>query len=377
MTVTVKTVDSKKDLRSFVNFPIALYKDMPGYVPGLFIDEMNTLDSSKNPAYDFCESRLFLAYKGDELVGRVAAIINKKANARWDHQEVRYGWLDFVDDKEVSQALMDAVAQYGREKGMKTMTGPLGFTDFDPEGMLVEGYDYLSTMALRHCWPYYKEHMEGMGFTKEIDWLEYKVYLPDVVPEKYERVAKMVSERYGLHVRKITKKEVRQEKLGLKIFGLVNETYKNLYNFTILPDKVIDSYVGFYLGLLDLKFLTLVEDDEKNIIGFGISMPSITRALKKCNGKLFPFGWYHVLKSMYFKYEENVELLLIGVKPEYQKKGVNALIFHDLIKVYKEAGFRYAETNAELENNHNVQAQWTGFETEQTKRRRIYKKDLC
>lgn len=159
MTVTVKTVNSKKDLRSFVNFPLSLYKDMSGYVPGLFIDEMNTLDSTKNPAYEFCESRLFLAYKGDELVGRVAAIINKKANARWDHQEVRYGWLDFVDDKEVSQALMDAVAQYGREKGMKTMTGPLGFTDFDPEGMLVEGYDHLSTMALRHCWPYYKEQI--------------------------------------------------------------------------------------------------------------------------------------------------------------------------------------------------------------------------
>lgn len=376
MSVTIKTVRSKKELKAFVNFPLSLYKDMPGFVPSLYFDEINTLDPSKNPAYDFCESKLFLAYKDGKLVGRVAAILNKKANERWNHEEIRYGWFDFVDDPEVSKALIDAVCEFGREKGMNTITGPLGFTDFDPEGMLVEGYDFISTMALHHNWPYYKDHMQAMGFEKEVDWLEYKVYMPDAVPEKWHRVANLVKDRYNLHVRKVTRKEVTKGGIGYKIFDLVNETYGSLYNFTILPKKVIDSYIGVYLGLIDLKFISLVEDADNNLVGFGISMPSITRALQKCKGRLFPFGWFHILRSMYFKYEESVELMLIGVKPEYQKKGVNALIFDDLIEIYRKAGFKYAETNAELETNHNVQSQWNGFKTEQTKRRRIYQKAL-
>lgn len=349
---------------------------MPGFVPSLYYDEMNTLDPAKNPVFEFCEAKLFLAEKDGKTVGRVAAILNKKANEKWDHEEIRYGWFDFIDDREVSKALIDAVCAYGREKGMKSVTGPLGFTDFDPEGMLVEGYEHISTMALHHNWPYYMEHMEAMGFEKEVDWLEYKVYLPEIIPEKYHRVAEMVKERYGLHVHKVTRKEVTKGGYGYKIFDLVNETYGSLYNFTILPRKVVDSYISTYLGLIDLKFITLVEDADNNIVGLGISMPSITRALQKCKGRLFPFGWFHVLRSMYFKYEESVELMLIGVKPEFQKKGVNALIFDDLIKIYTEAGFKYAETNAELESNHSIQTQWNGFQTEQTKRRRVYKKSL-
>lgn len=376
MAVTIKQVQGRKDLKDFVAFPVRLFKDMPGYVPSIFFDEMDTLDPKKNPVYEFCETALFLAYKDDKLVGRVAAILNKKANKEWNHNEIRYGWLDFIDDREVSQALMDAVIEYGRQKGMDTVTGPLGFTDFDPEGMLVEGFEHLSTMALRHSFPYYKDHMEAMGFEKEIDWLEFKVFMPDQIPEKITRVAELVEQRYNLHMRKVTRKEIRQEGIGYKIFDLINETYSKLYNFTILPKKVVDSYVNFYLGLLNLDFITLVEDEQKNLIGFGICMPSITRALKKCNGKIFPLGWYYVLRSMYFKYEESLELLLIAVKPEYKKRGVNALIFADICKRASAAGFKYAETNAELETNLDMQTQWGSFEREQTKRRRIYKKSI-
>lgn len=373
MSVTTKKVQNSRDLRSFVNFPLKLYKDMPCFVPSLYMDEVDTLSPQKNPAYEFSDAALFLAYKDGVLSGRVAAIVNHRANESWKHDEVRFGWFDFIDDLEVSRALIEEVRAFGLKHGMKTITGPLGFTDFDPEGMLIEGYDRLSTMALHHNWPYYMKHMEAMGFEKEIDWLEYKISIPETVPEKYPRVAAIVSEKYGLHVHKLSRREVKRSGLGYKLFDLINETYSQLYNFTLLPKRMIDKYVGFYLGVIDLKFVSVVEDSDNNMVGFGITMPSITRALKKCNGKLFPFGWFHILRSMYFKYEENVEMLLIGVKPEYRNKGVNAIVFADLIPRFIEAGFKYAESNAELETNYAVQTQWLGLEYEQCKRRRVYK----
>lgn len=376
MSITIKRVQNSRDLRTFINFPIGLYKDMPSFVPSLYMDEVDTLSPKKNPAYEFSDAALFLAYKDSVVAGRVAAIVNYRANEKWHHDEVRFGWFDFIDDIEVSKALLEAVEAFGLERNMKTITGPLGFTDFDPEGMLIEGYDQLSTMALHHNWPYYKDHMEKLGYRKEIDWLEYKITIPEEVPEKYGRVAALVAEKYGLHVRKLNKRDVKKSGLGYKLFDLINETYSELYNFTILPKKMIDKYVGFYLGVIDLKFVTVVEDSEGEMVGFGITMPSITRALKKCKGRLFPLGWFYILRSMYFKYEENVEMLLIGIKPEYRKKGVNALVFADLIPRFIEAGFKYAETNAELENNYSVQAQWFDLEYEQRKRRRVFIKDL-
>ena len=257
---------------------------------------------------------------------------------------------------------------------MTTILGPLGFTDFDPEGMLVEGFEYLSSMALHHNWPYYKDHMEALGYAKDVDWLEYRIYIGDTIPDKYIRVAKVVEERYGLKLRKITKREVRKTDVGYKLFDLINETYSSLYNFTVLPKKMVDKYVGFYLGVLDLKFVSLVEDKDHNIVGFGVVMPSITRALKKCNGKLFPFGWFHILRAMYWKYEENFEMLLIGVKPEYQKKGVNSIVFVDLMKELLKGGFVYGESNAELESNLDIRSQWGDLEVKECKRRRVYKK---
>ena len=374
MSVTVTRVQNKRAFKEFLHFPLTLYKDMPAFVPPLLMDDADTLDPKKNPAYEFCDAAMYLAYKDGKLAGRVAAIVNRKANAAWNHDEVRFGWFDFIDDREVSKALLDAVEAFGKERGMNTILGPLGFTDFDPEGMLVEGFEYLSSMALHHNWPYYKDHMEALGYAKDVDWLEYRIYIGDTIPDKYIRVAKIVEERYGLKLRKITKREVRKTDVGYKLFDLINETYSSLYNFTVLPKKMVDKYVGFYLGVLDLKFVSLVEDKDHNIVGFGVVMPSITRALKKCNGKLFPFGWFHILRAMYWKYEENSEMLLIGVKPEYQKKGVNSIIFVDIMKHLLEGGFKYGESNAELESNLDIRSQWGDLEVKECKRRRVYKK---
>lgn len=293
MSVTIKQVQSRSDLRKFVRFPEKLYRANKYYVPKIEFDQMDTLDPKVSPSAEFCDSALYLAYKDGELVGRVAAIVNKKANAQWDHQEVRFGWYDFIDDQEVSKALMDKVEEFGRERNMDAVVGPLGFTDFDPEGMLVAGYDKLSTMALIYNHPYYKDHVEAMGFEKEIDWVEYKVTVPkDHLPEKLERVANIVKDRYGVHVRPITKKLLRQndgEYVG-KIFDIINECYKVLYNYTVLPRSMADKYIGFYLKVLDLKYVTVFEDKNDEIVAFGICMPSIVRALQKSRGRLFPFG---------------------------------------------------------------------------------------
>ena len=376
MSVTISRVQNRKAFKEFLTFPLKLYKDMPAFVPPLIFDDRDTLDPRKNPAYEFCDAAMYLAYKDGRLAGRVAAIVNRKANESWNHAEVRFGWFDFIDDREVSAALLNAVGEFGKERGMTAIVGPLGFTDFDPEGMLVEGYDCLSSMALHHNWPYYKEHMEAFGYEKDVDWLEYKIYLSDKIPEKYVRVAKIVEDRYGLRLRKVTKREVRKTDIGYRIFDLINETYAGLYDFTILSKKLIDKYVGFYLGVIDLQFVSLVEDKDRNIVAFGIVMPSITRALKKCKGRLFPFGWYYILRSMYWKYEENFEMLLIGVKPEYQKKGVNSIIFVDLMQRLIKGGFKYGESNGELETNMDVRSQWGECEVEQCKRRRVYKKAI-
>lgn len=376
MSVELIQVKNRKQLRDFVEFPNTLYKDSKYYVPKLSMDELSTLDPKKNPAFEFSEAALYLAYKDGKLAGRVAAIVNHKANKKWNHKEVRFGWIDYIDDLEVSKALIDKVIEYGKAKGMEKIVGPLGFTDFDPEGMLVEGFEEMCTMVLLYNYPYYPKHMEALGFRKEIDWLEYKIFIPDSVPERIERLAKIIPEKYGVRVRKITRREIRKEKLGHKIFALVNETYKNLYNFTQLTEKLIDKYVNFYLGLIDLKYITLVEDKDKNIVAFGLSMPSIVNALRKCRGKLFPFGWYHIVKSLYFKHEDCVELLLIGVKAEYRNHGLLALIFNDLIPRYNKAGFKYGESNAELETNFMIQSPWDNFEFEQKKRRRVVYKDI-
>ena len=376
MSVVIKTVESRKDLRAFVKFPLALYKDCPYYVPSIYLDELKTLDPEKNPMGKYSTSRRFLAYKDGKLAGRVMAIINHIANRDWDHKEVRFGWMDFIDDKEVSRALLEAVIAFGKEQGMTQVSGPLGFTDSDNEGCVVEGFDDISSFALKYNYPYYGEHFEALGLRKANDWLEYRIFVPDVLPQRVSRAAALVSERYNLHIRKLTRRDVKKERYGQKIFDMVNRTYRHLYDYTVLPPEVIDSYVDTYLGLLDLNYVTLVEDAEGELVAFAVSMPSIARAVQKGRGYLFPFGWWHLIKSMYLKHEEALELLLIAVDPEYRNRGVVAMLFNDLIPKLIKGGFRYGESNAEMETNNSVQNLWNDYRKEFKRRRRVFTKEI-
>ena len=376
MPVTIKKVETKAELKTFIKFPLELYKDCPYYVPNIFVDEMTALNPQKNPMGKYSKSAKFLAYKDGVVVGRVAAIINEIANKDWNHQEVRFGWIDFIDDKAVSKALVEAVIAFGKEYGMTTISGPLGFTDFDNEGCVVEGFDDISSFALKYNYPYYGEHFEALGMTKSNDWLEYRIFVPEQVPDKVVRASKLVSERYNLHLRKLTKKIVKEENYGQKLFDLVNRTYNELFDFTVLPPEVIDSYVKLYLGLLDLKFVTVIENAEGKLVGMAVTMPSVARAVKKSNGNLFPLGWWRLLKSMYFKYEDAIELLLIAVDPEYQNKGVHAIIFNELIGNFIKFGFQYGESNAEMESNTSVQNIWKDYHKEFKRRRRVFTKEI-
>ena len=376
MSITVKKVETKADLKTFIKFPLKLYKGCPYYVPNIYMDELTALDPKKNPMGKYSKSAKFLAYKDGEVVGRVAAIINEIANRDWNHQEVRFGWIDFIDDKAVSQALIEAVIAFGKEYGMTQISGPLGFTDFDNEGCVVEGFDDISSFALKFNYPYYGEHFEALGLQKSNDWLELRIFVPDAVPDKVVRASRMLQERYGLRVRKITKREIRKEHYGQKVFDLINRTYCDLFDFTVLPPEVIDSYVNTYLGLLDPKFITLVEDADGKMVAVALTMPSIAHAVQKGRGYMFPFGWWYLLKSMYFKYEDALELLMIAVEPEYRNKGVHALLFNEIIPNLQKGGFKYGESNAEMESNNNVQNIWNSYEKEFKRRRRVYTKEI-
>lgn len=375
-SIIIRPVSTKKELKKFIRFNYELYKDNPYSVPDLYSDMLNTF-SDKNAASEFCESAYFLAYKDNQIVGRVAAIINRHANEAWNKKAVRFGWIDFIDDPEVSRKLIETVENWGKERGMEIIEGPLGFTDMDAEGMLIEGFDQLSTMATIYNAPYYPQHMEALGFGKAIDWVEYKLMVPKVMPDRYRRVADIISRKYNLHVKKLKNmREIRKYGYGQKIFDLINEAYKPLFGYSQMTQRQIDQYVDMYLPIIDLKMVTLVEDADNNLIGVGITMPSLSRALQKAKGKFFPFGWFHLMKALFIKRPKILDLLLIAVKPEYQNKGVNAMLFNDLIPIYQKMGFEYGESNPELEVNTKVQSQWQYFETYQHKRRRCFTKPI-
>ena len=378
MSVEIKKVSTKKELKRFIRFNYEFYKDNPYSVPDLYDDMLNTFSPEKNAAFEFCEADYFLAYdEAGKTVGRVAAIINHRANEAWNKKVVRFGWIDFTDDMEVSRALIGAVKDWGRERGMEEIEGPLGFTDMDAEGMLVEGFDQLSTMATIYNHPYYPVHMEGLGLEKSADWVEMKIYIPDAIPEKHRRISDIIARKYGLHIRKVTsKKEIMRSGLAHDIFRLINEAYAPLFNFSKMTERQIDQYVRMYVPVLDLRMVTIVENEAKEIVAVGISMASLSRALQKAKGRLLPFGWFHLLKALMWKRPKVLDLLLVAVRPEYQGKGVNALLFTDLIPVYQQLGFEYAESNPELEVNDKVQSQWQYFKTEQHKRRRCFKGKL-
>ena len=379
--IEIKKVESRRDLCKFIDFHNELYKGNPYHVPNLYFDEMNTFRKDKNAAFDFCEAEYFMAYRDGKAVGRVAAIINHSANKKWERESVRFGWIDFVDDIEVSKALLKAVEDYGKSKGMKEIVGPLGFTDMDPEGMLLYGYDQLGTQATAYNYPYYPEHMDRMGgWEKDNDYVEYKLYVPEEMPEKYATIAKMIQKRYNLQVKKLKRNEIYDENgYGKKIFDVVNETFKDLYGYSKLTDRQIEQYVKMYLPMADLDLITIIEDwntPDHKVVGVGISIPSLARALQKCGGKLFPFGWWHILRALKFHKTEVVDLLLVGVLPEYRQKGANALLFYDLIPHYQRLGFKWGETHVEMETNMKVQGQWQYLNREIHKRRRCYKKDI-
>ena len=377
--IQIKKVETKAELKKFIRFNYEMYKDNPYSVPDLYEDMLNTFDRKKNGAFEFCEADYFLAYKDGKLVGRVAAIINHKANKTWNTQNVRFGWIDFIDDSEVSEALIRTVEQWGKERGMTHIQGPLGFTDMDAEGMLVEGFDQLGTMATIYNYPYYPQHMERMGFQKEADWIEMKLYVPEdgQVPEKHRRISEMVMKRYNLRIKKYTSSKKIREEYGEAIFELINEAFAPLYGYSALSPRQIKQYIDMYLPIVDLRMITLIIDENDKLVGAGLSMPSLSKALQKAKGKLFPFGWYHLAKVLYLHhYGECLDLLLVGVKPEYQNKGVNALLFYDLIPTYYNLGFKYAESNVELETNDKVQAQWSYFNHEVHKRRRAFIKEI-
>lgn len=375
MAITIKQVSSKKELKAFVKFGINLYNNHPYYVPSLILDEINTLSKDKNPASEFCESVYYLAYEEDQIVGRIAGIINRKVNEKYQTQTARFGFVDFVDDPAVSDALFREVENWARNKGMNELLGPLGFTDMDPEGMLIEGYDQMSTMATIYNYPYYPTHLERMKYEKDVDWVEYKIYIPEAIPEKHKRITDIVQKKYGLKVVKFTDATKLVKQFGQQIFDLVNEAYDGLYGYSPLSQRQIDHYIKMYIPLLRLNNVTLIVDSQETLVGVGIAIPSMSKALQKAKGRLMPLGFYHLLKALKGK-NDVIDLLLIAIRPDYQNKGVNALLFSDLIPVFIKNGYKYAESNPELEINEKVQSQWQYFDYVQHKRRRAFKKSI-
>ena len=380
--IEIRKVETKRDLERFVDFRYDLYEGCPYDAPNLFDDDMNTLSKDRNAAFEFCEAEYFMAFDKEtgKMVGRVAGIINRKANKKWGREDLRFGWLDFVDDLDVSRALFNALEDYGRSMHMTHIVGPLGFTDMDPEGMLTAGFDQLGTMATLYNYDYYPKHMEQLGgFEKDNDYVEYKLIVPKEVPEKYAKVAALIEKRYNLHVKKLTKKEIFKEGYGRKIFEIINETFSHLYGYNELSEKQIEQYINMYFPLADLNLITLIEDwnADKKVVGVGITLPSLTKALQKCRrGRLLPFGWWHILQALKFKKTKIVDLLLVGILPEYRAKGANALLFSDLIPRYIEYGYEWGETHVEMETNDNVQSQWQYLERINHKRRRCYIKEI-
>lgn len=376
MSVVVEAVKpTKSELKRFVQFGISLYKGNGCYVPPLVSDEIETLMPDKNPAFDYCRAQAFMAYRDGKPVGRIVAIINDLVNKRAGVNEGRFGFVDFIDDPEVVDALFGAAERWVKDNGMAEMVGPMGFTDMDHEGMLVEGFDEMGTMATIYNYAYYPEQMERMGYVKDVDWVEYRVTVPKEVPEKFVRISEIVKKKYGLRSIKFTSRRKIKEQYGQALFELINEAYDKLYGYSPLNQRQIDYYIGKYLNIIRLDCLSVIVDSNDQLVALGLSMPSMSEALRKSGGRMLPFGWYHLLHGIYGK-NDVVDLLLIAVKKEYLSRGVNALVFADLIPIFNKEGFKEAESNIELEGNDSVRQQWDYFPHRQHRRRRAYRKKL-
>lgn len=374
MSIIIREVSTKKDLKKFIWFSIDLYKNCEFAATPFLMDDLLNLSKGKNPALDFCETAYFLAYKNNKIVGKIAAIINPVANERWNEKNGRFGWVDFIDDLEVSKALFDAAIAWAKAKGMTAIHGPLGFTDFDHEGTLIEGYDKMGTLATIYNYPYYPKHIEQYGFVKDVDYKEYLITVPEVFPEKYFRIAEIVKQKYNLTSKRFkTRKEV-VDNYALKIFDLLNLCYQDLYGYTKLNEKQISFYIKLYFSFFRLDTVSIVVDEKDDVVALGIAMPSFTKALQKAKGRIFPFGWYYMLSAL--NKNDVVDLYLMAVHPDYQNKGVNSVMFADIMPASAKNGYKFAESNPELETNTKMSSQWGSFEYVNHKRRRVYIKQI-
>ena len=376
MALEIREIRTKRELRGFIEFANDLYRDCPYYCPPLFFDEMNCFDKEKNPALEVCDFQLWMAYRDGKPVGRIAGIINLRANEKWGYRHVRFGWFDFIDDEEVSHALLDQVVAWGKERGMTALNGPVGFTDFDHEGLLLEGYDYLAVMASLYNYPYYVKHVEDYGLTKEADWVELQVFPPKECPQRIERIAELVKQRSKVRVVKVKNSRELVKRFGIEYMDVIDAAYQQLYNFQPMTDKQKNYYKDMYFPILNFDFVTLVVNEKEELVGVGLGMPNIAEALRKCGGKLLPFGWYHLLKALKAKQMESFSFLLIAVRPDYQDKGINALFLQDQIPIINRYGIKRLETTNMLETNTKVLDFFTQFDHKQHKRHRAYIKSI-
>jgi len=373
MTITIKEVTNRRLLRKFVNFPFKLYKGNPNWIPTLRSDAMNTLRKDKNPAFAFCRAKYWLAYKDGKIAGRIAGIINPRYQERWGNAYARFGWIDFIDDDQISRALLAKVEEWAQEQGMQAVHGPLGFTDMDPEAMLVEGFDEMGTLIGIYNYSYYRTHMENAGYVKDTDWVEFEIKVPAGGVEKIRKLAEIVEERYHLHY--LDAKNKKELLLyARQLFELLDETYQHLYGVTPLSQEQIDAYITQYLGFLSPEFVPIILDETNKMVAFGIAMPSLSQALRKSKGRLFPLGFLYLLHAL--RKNDKGDLCLIAVRKDFQGKGVNSMLMTRLLDVFTRMGITSVESNPELEDNINVQAQWKHFEFRQHKRRRVFIKNM-
>jgi hypothetical protein len=374
--INVVKIGGKREMDDFIRLPYRIYKNCPQYVPDLNMEIRNLFNQKKNPASKFSQIQPFVAYRNGECVGRIVGIINRKANEKWKTRNVRFSLIEFVDDPDVSKALIEAVSQWGQSLGMEAIHGPLGITDFDKEGMLVEDFHLTGSMNTIYNPDYYPRHMEAMGFEKEVDWVQVRINIPQEVPARYARTAQYAREQIGLRVEKLTKETKNHQDYGRKVFKLFNEAYAPIFGFSDLSMEQADLFLKKYLSLIDWKLIPIVINEQDEIVGVAVTMGSLSKAMRKANGKLFPFGWWPLLKALKWCPEDNAEMLLVAVRPDYQGLGVNALFFDDLIPIYNKYGFRWAETGPQLEDNVRELTQWKPLQPEFVKRRRCYYKKL-
>lgn len=376
MEIDIRKVTCRRELDDFVRLPREMYRGVPQYVPDLKRDVAGLLNKKDNPGLEFSDIQFFVAYHSDVPIGRIAGLVNRKANEHWQRRVVRFGLIEFIDDLNVSRALLDAVEQWGRELGMDTLQGPMGITDFDKEGMLIEDFHLPGTMNTIWNPEYYPRHLEALGFQKAVDWVQIRIQIPKETPPRYTRAAQYVKEEMGLRVVKLKHSDFGKRGYGQRIFELLNQAYEPLFGFSAMTELQVENFVEKYLKLVDLNLIPVVLNEKDEVVGVAVTMGSMTEALQKANGRLWPFGWYHLLKALKWKHADSAEMLLVAVRPDYLGLGVNALFFDDLIPVYNQYGFKWAETGPQLEDNMPELSQWKPLHPEYVKRRRCYVKEI-